>query len=426
MKLENKAASELFNKNKQKAQDAAKNIINKPDIEAWQCLLENTDCIFTYIKDRIGRNIAAEINKDNVDKVFELIKVHECDWDEYIALGLSKIADEKLNAKMLEFLNIGTMEEKIYASRYFCLVQDDNAAGLLFSSANSYDQHLKSNAAEALGRLEHEESYNHYIEQLKSEDEWDKIEAAQFLANYGNKDATIPILEAMESSAMSELIAGEIATLTDVCSLFEEDKDKTRELALEALDNIISGVPEVWPLRVILDFKVYDCLETVIKLSKDTKEAELHGRYAQVLLKAKQKFSMFVTNSQYTYDEEKDIMTELDEIYHLLICEEEKYWDNQFKRLLEELSTNDKKRNLAAISVLNELQCEECISTLVNIASSEERDECVICEAVVALAKMGYTSKIDKDLLISRIKDPNLLAVVENCLIYSVGQEGDF
>ena len=417
MKLENQIAGDLLGKNKEKSQKAAKIIVNTPDIDAWQCLLENSDYVFSFIKDKAGRMIAKEINKNNIDKVFELIKFHESDWDEYIAQGLNKISDDDLNEKMFEILQTGFVEEKTYAARYFCLLNYPKASQALFEASSSYYQQLKSNAAEALGCLGDEDSYNHYLNQLKSDDEWDRIEAAQFLAKYGRKDAAVFILEAMENSGMAELLAGEIATLTDIYELFEENEEKTKVLALEAMDNILSGIPEVWPLGVVFDFKIFECLQKLIEMAKNSKKDELAGRYAQILLKAKHKFAMFVSNSQYTFDEEKDILAEIDEIHHLLMYEDKDFWDLQFQILLKELELNNTKRVLAAVSVLNEFEAEESITALIKTALKQDQDEVVISQVLMILAKMGQTSEIDKDLLLSRIHDPNLLAVVKNALI---------
>lgn len=262
-------------------------------------------------------------------------------------------------------------------------------------------------------------TYDYYIQRLKSEDEWDRIEAAQFLAKYGRKDAVIPILESMENSAMAELIAGEIATLINIYDLFEEEEEKTQSLALEALDNIIQGIPEVWSLSVVMDFKIFECVQKLINLAKNPDKANLAGRYAQILFRAKLKFIMFADNSQYTYDEEKDILAELDEIYHLLVFEGEHFWNNQLDLLVNELEINDQKRKLAAISILNELDAKQGIPALMKIALNEDEEEIVICQAIMALAKMDQTSEIDKEMLFSRIKDPNLLAMVKNSLYSS-------
>ena len=356
------------------------------------------------------------INKDNLENVFKLFNKHEGDWDDYIAEGLSKFSSPSLNYKMIEILKTGTVEEQTYAARYFCHVNEPEAADALFESSKKYYLPLRNNSAEALGNLEHKESYEFYINTLKSDDEWEKIEAAQFLANYGNREATTAILEAMSNSGMAELIAGEIAMLTDIHTLFKEKDEKTRLLALEALDNIISGVPEIWPMGVILDFKIFECIESLVNLANKDSEDSLAGKYAQLLIKTRQKFSMFIENSQYTYDEEKDILAELDEIYHLLIYEEENFWDKQIHNLYKELDTDDTKRKLSALSVINELELEESAPYLIRIALKPDENELVVCEAISALAKIGKTSQIDKNSLLSRIKDPNLQAFVNDKL----------
>jgi len=417
MNLPNPIVSDLVGKNNDKASKAAQIIINNADIEAWQCLLENSDFLFSFIKEKAGMRIIQAINKDSLENVFKLFKKHEGDWDDYIAQALCQFSGPELNYKMLEILKEGSIEEQTYAARYFCYVKEPEAIDALFEASKKYYLPLRNNAAEALGKLEDKNSYDFYFNILKSDDEWEKIEAVQFLANYGNKDAIVPILEAMSNSGMAELIAGEIAMLTDIHTLFDERDEKTRLLALEALDNILSGIPEVWPMSVILDFKLFDCMESLINLAKRDPESSLCGKYSQILIKTRQKVTLFIENSQYTYDEEKDILAELDEIYHLLIYENDGFWDNQVQNLYKELNTNDVKRKLSALAVISELALEESAPSLIRVALRPDENETVVSEAVSALAKIGKIEDIDKDLLLGRIKDPNLLAYVQDKFI---------
>lgn len=422
MNLPNQTTSELLGKNNEKAQKAAEKIINEADTEAWQCLMENTDFLFSYVKDKAGQRLINAINQDNLENVFKFFKKHEGDWDDYIAEALSKFSSPELNAKMLEILKNGSVEEQTYASRYFCYIKEPEAGEALFEVSKKYYLPLRNNSAEALGKLEHKESYEYYLNGLKSDDEWEKIEAAQFLSNYGNKEAVLPILEAMSNSGMAELIAGEIAMLTDINNLFLERDRNTRILALEALDNIISGIPEIWPMGVVLDFKIFECIESLINLAKKESENsediedDLSGKYAQILIKTRQKVSMFLENPQYTYDEEKDIMAELDEIYHLLIYENENFWDQQINNLYKELVTSDTKRKLAALSVINELELEDSAPYLIRMLLKQDENEAVLCEAISALAKIGKAGEIDKNVMMERITDPNLQAFIQDKL----------
>lgn len=419
MNLPNQTTSELIGKNNEKAQKAAEKIINEADIDAWQCLIENTDAFFSYIKDKAGQRLINAINKDNLENVFKLFTKHESGWEDYIVEALCTFESPELNLKMTEILKNGCVEEQTYAARYFCCVEYPEASEALFEASKKYYLPLRNNCAEALGKLNHQESYEFNLNRLKTDDEWEKIEAAQFLASYGNKEAVLPVLEAMSKSGMAELIAGEIAILTDIHNLFTEKDERTRLLALEALDNIISGIPEIWPMGVILDFKIYESIEALIKLAKNypkNQEDSLCGKYAQILIKTKQKIAMFIENNQYTYDEEKDILSELDEIYHLLMYEEDNFWNTQIDNLYKELETDDTKRKLAALAVINELELEESTPYLIKVALNQDENEAVVSEAVSALSKLGKTEEIDKDILIERITDPNLQAYIQQKL----------
>jgi len=416
MNVGNATASALLGKNNESANKAAENIINNCDLEAWQCLIDNTDNLFSYIKEKAGKRLTKAINNNNYEKVFTLFKKHDGDWEDYLALALSTLSSPELNEKMIQLLQNGSVEEQTYAARYFCYVNEPSSAEYLFEASKKYYIPLRTNSAEALGILGHEESYNYYLNLLKSDDEWDKTEAAQFLANYGNEEAAPAILEAMTNSGMSELIAGEIAMLTDIFTLFNSKDEKTKLLALEALDNIISGIPEVWPMGVILDFKIFESLDTLINMAKNENISEdsLSGKYAQILLKSRQKFTMFVENSQYTYDEEKDILAELDEIYHLLAYEEETFWSEQIKNLYKELSVSDSKRKLAAISVISELELNESSPYLIRLILNTEENEHVLCEAIALLAKLGKMEHLEGNNLLERVKDPNLQAYIQS------------
>lgn len=419
MNLPNKWASDLLGKDKQKALIAAQHILNNADLDAWNCLIENSEFIFGYIKDRAGQNLVKAANSSNIENIFALLKHHSSDWDDCIAECLKNNANEFMNSKILELLSSGSQEEKAYAAKYYCLMSDNNAKDALFAASKEDYQPLKNNAAYALGKLNDHEAYNYYIEKLKIEDDWEKIEAAEFLSNYGNKEAIIPMLEAMSSSGMAEYIAGEVASFADVCELLDREGN-AQILVLEAIDNIISGLAETWGLSAILSFNLYECVEKLINLAKNNQENELSGKYAQLLLKMKSKINLFIENSQYTFDEEKTVLAELEEIYHLLACEDDDFWNQMTQNINREFETNDVKRKLAAISIINELELKNSAQYLKDTILNDNESEIVMCEAILTLIKFGMSSYI-KDIkgIMARIKDTNLLAIVENSLVYS-------
>jgi len=417
MNLPNKWTSELLNKDKSKAEKAAQHIINTPDIEAWRCLIDNSDYLFSYVKDKAGKHLVKAINKENLEKVFSLLNYHSPDWDGFIAQAFSQYSDENLNNRFLELLKTGTQQEKAYAAKYFCFIDYENTANSLFEVAKSDYQPLKINAAEALGKLKDQFSYSYFIDNLKSIDDWEKIESAQFLANYGNKDAVIPMLKAMSESGMGEHIAGEIAGFINILEYFENVDYEIQLLALEAFDNILSGIAEVWTLGVLLDFNIFECIEKLIELANKNPDSSLSGKYAQLLLKSKTKIILFMENSQYTFDEEKSVLGELEEIFHLLLSEGNDFWDQQTKNINKELVVVDPKRKISAISVISEMELESSLPYILGILSNRIESEIVICEAVIALSKMNYLENIeDVNKLVSSIKDPNICAIIQNTL----------
>jgi hypothetical protein len=224
------------------------------------------------------------------------------------------------------------------------------------------------------------------------------------------------MLEAMSSSKMAEHIAGHIATMVNLSTIFETNSDY-QDLALEGFDNILSGLAEIWSLSVIFDFKVYENLEKLIYLTNNDRTSLMKGRYSQLLLKAKSKVDLFMDNSEYTFDEERTVLNELEEIHELLYCENDAFWNEQLKNLQLELEINNLKRNLATISLFEELNLKEYIPNIINFISKPDINDVVLCEAITTLSKFGAISKInDYNGILSRVKDPNLVAIIENTL----------
>jgi len=417
MNLQNKWASDLTSKDRQKAQKAAEHIINTPDIQAWQCLISNADYLFSFIKDKIGQNLLKAINKNNYNNVFELFKYYSADWDDYLAESLSKFSCDNLNEKILNLLIQGSIEEKAYAAKYFCFVPYEKSKHALFKASQLDYQPIKINTAQALGKLNDIESFNYYINKLNTDDDWEKLEASRFLSAFGNQDAVIPMLKAMSSSDMSEHIAGEVATLCNIYELFDSNDFNTKLLALEAFDNVISGLSEIWTLSVLFDFKVFECIDKLINLAKINQEDNFSGKYAQLLLKAKSKISLFFENNQYTFDEEKHVLSELEEIHHLLTSQSQDFWEKQLENINKELIQENENRKLSAISVISDIKNHKSINSLLELISNPHETQIVTCEAVSALAILDSIEKINnQEVILLRITDENLAAIIRNSM----------
>lgn len=417
MLLPNKLANDFVGKDKNKSLQAAKEILDKPDLEAWQCLIEKSEYLFDYIKEKAGTNLINSINKDNVNNLFQLIKFYSEDWDRFIAEGLCKFKNEDLNNQMLNILKNGTNEEKTYAAKYFACNEYNEASLVLFECSKSSFEPLKINSAQALGYLNEKTSYNYYLEKLKSGDEWEQLDAAQFLSNYGNKDAAIEMLKVVTSSKVSEHISGEAALLLDLQELYPNEDANIQLLALEALDNIISGIPEIWPLSLIFDFKIYENVEKLIYLAHNQSDSDLSGKYAELLLKINSKLALFKENSQYTFDEDKNVLNEIDEIYHLLLSQDDDFWCLQLERLKKELESDNVSRKISALEVIRDYNYNDLVSEIINIISNSNESDSVVYQAIITLKSLDKLDTINNsEDLLCRFKQSSLAALAEDAL----------
>lgn len=420
MNLSNELTSQLLNKDKNISKAAASSILNNIDINAWQCLIDNSEYIFDFIKQKIANNLLDSINDNNYQNLFELFKIHSPDWDEPLIQGIIRFSytDKNLSSKMLELLEKGTEDEKAYAAKYFCYIRDNNAAFSLFESLKTNYEPLKHNSASALGALGDTYSYDYFINKLQSDDEWEKIDAAQFLSWYGNKNAFEKILQAMSDSTMSEYLAGEAALLDDVHKYFDSEKAELKELALECYENLINGLVEIWPLAGILEFKTYESIQKLLFLLKESKEKSMIPRYYSLLLKTKQMTELFINNEQYRFNEDKLVLQELEEIYNILNSEEDAFWGEQQDLLIKEAIEPNDKRKTFAISLIGELKIEDAAEKLKEELVNSEQTESIKYQLLDTLKKLNKIKEINnQEDVISSFNDENLKAAVRNMFV---------
>ncbi len=417
MQINNKKVRDLIGKDRNRSKQAAADILNLPDIEAWQNLIENSEYIFDFIKEKIGIILKENITGDNVQNIFSLMKIHSPDYDSFVVEGMSNFADNELNAKMLELLTSGSEDEKSYAAKYFYFTDFQDALDGLRKGACSENACLKANCAQTLAKLGDRSSYDFYLEKLNSEDDWEKVSSAEFLFYYADELALIPILKAMSNSSMAEHIAALALSFENAVILLDDADDNNKELFLEAYENIILGIPEILPIENISSLKIYEILERILEKLKLEEDESFKSRYAVLLLKSKSKIELLKNNSEYTYDANKSSLSELEEIFYLLTSENDNFWNNQIENSVNEINSSNINRKLSAISVISEFNIYKASDRLANMISNYEETELIRCEAVIALKKLNKLDKIqDKSSVLASFTDDNLLCIVKNSL----------
>lgn len=297
----------LTSKNKSDYEPVAHQLINTPDINLFEELVNQDDFLFDFVKVNVAQRLQNACNASNYRNLLSLIKIYSPFYEDFIASTLAKFADEDLTDELLEIFENGTEAEKTYCAKYFSHIKDPLALDFLRQGAFSENENLSSNCAATLGAFEDKESFESAINKLDSDDDFEILKGVNFLISYGDKKAAKKIIEVLNKSSMAENIAGEIPYLIDLFSILEMDTIS----GLTVINYIINGLGEILPLSTIIDYNLFGVIEDLAKNSKDS-------AVATVLTNAREKFETLTENDEYLFDEDKNTKNEVYEIKKLL------------------------------------------------------------------------------------------------------------
>ena len=398
--------NELTGKNEQKALNAARIIVDEANTDAFSMLVDKSDYLFDFIKSNVNSRFESVISENNYKNLLKFLNYYSPDYEDLIAGFLAKYANEDLSDILLEMLESGSLNQKIYCAKYFSYIPDTAACELLSEYAFSDDESLAYNSAQALSAMDFKLAYNMAYEMLNSEDEFVVFKAVKFLVAYGCVDAVPALLKLVKKSSFAENIAGEIPFLESIPEMLSRENSDD---VLFCLSKILSGLGEILPLSQIFSFELYDVLAALLNTNKDDKNSLV----AVILLKALQRFELFSENEEYTYDEDNATKSELKEILNLLKSENDEFWNQQKDLVANELS-KDTERVISAIHLISELKIESAAGVLRELLDSD--NEIILTEAVIALAALEQTSGLDKQQLIERVNDENKKAIIANSI----------
>ncbi len=387
----NEQLKRLTGKNKNDYEAVANHLVNDCDTELFKELVENDGFLFDFVKQNTAQRIENAVNETNYKNLVEFLKYYSPSYEDAIINSLVKYADEDVTDTMLEKLENGTVDEKIYASKYFIYIQDPLALEFLRSGAHSENEFLLNNCASALAAYNDRESYNNAIENLKSSDDFEQLSAVKFLVAYGDKNAVGDILNAMKNSAMEENIAGEIPYLASIFELLDE----RYEDGLLVLNNIINGLGEIFPLSVVFDYELFDVFERLIHNFNDSKGAI-------VILNAKEKFDTLTENDEYLFDEDKDTKNEVQDIKKLLKSVNKKDLE---KYVNDELNENSPFVFTALDFATDVLAVKELLKS---------SNQTLILKTAEVLKKLGAFDETVKTVALLKVTDINIKAIIRS------------
>ena len=372
----------ICEKDENKAKTAAYELVTTANTKEFELLCEKMDYLFEFVKDNVCKRLSNAVNKNNYKNIIKFFDFYSPYFDDLFASILAKYADEDLTDEIFDILLNGNDIQKTYAAAYFKKIPDTVAIDDLRENLETDFDPLFENCAAALSGMNDKISYEKYIEKLQSDDDFEKIKAVKFLIAYGDKNAVNILISAMESSSMSENIAGEITALISPSDLLSTDYQKGILLS----NNLINGLGEILPLENIFGYEIYEITDFMFN-NANTPEAAL------ILFNLKNKFDTFTQNEEYVFDLDKNTKNEVFEINKILSSKPNEFW-NREKLLLGSFLTEDNPFLHTVLEIIRENKFSDFTSQILDLTKSQ--NETFVYESAVTLKYLGELKNLDK------------------------------
>ena len=293
----------LTGKNPAEFEQAAKILVDTPNVELFKKLVKQDEFLFDFIKTNVAKRIRNACNKNNFMNLFSFLEYYSPSYDGTFAEILFEYGGEDLIKQMKDLFLSQNNSCKAYALKFLSLVQKENIDDiipLIREAALSDNEYISNNAIEVLSGANDSISKEDALKRLDAEDEFEQYNAVKFLVTYGAEDALPKIFEVMKKSSFSENIAAEIPFLTSLEKLLENNF----EGAILVLCNIVNAIPEILSPGASID---YNLLEIFENLYYD----KLNSSSALLLRMAKEKFEALEENEEYLFDCDKNTKDEV-------------------------------------------------------------------------------------------------------------------
>ncbi len=264
MDLGYKKLNNLTSKDFTLQKQAAKEIVDHKDIEAFKILNEKAEFIFDFIKEKITKNLILAINQNNVMNLFEFTKIYSEDFANFILEPLIKFSTKEIEDKMFSFLKIGSDEQKAYALEFFINIQNAEVVKYAKENINSIFEPLRANAIKFLAKYNVKEEYNSALNCLiNSDDDYEKLKSVEFLTYYKDINAYPYILNYLKQTGTNEVVAGNLLLLKNFETLILENKKEDIFLIYSSL---LYNFPDSVTFEEILEYNKEGVLNYLIEL----------------------------------------------------------------------------------------------------------------------------------------------------------------
>ena len=293
----------ITGKNPAEFEQAAKILVDTPDVELFKKLVKQDDFLFDFVKNNVSKRIQHACNKDNFLNLFQFFDFYSASYDEMFAEVMHHFGGENVYPRIKQLYLDGSDAQKAYAAKYLLYINNNDINEIMpqiRANALSEYEPLSANSIELLSANHDELSKKEALERLKSSDEFEQYNSVKFLVTFGAVDALPDIFRVMKSSSLSENIAAEIPYLISPEDLLQTDFDG----CILVMCNIISAIPEILPLSSVIDYNLFD-------IFKNLYFNHLTSSSALLLRMAKEKFALLTENDEYMFDCDKKTKEEI-------------------------------------------------------------------------------------------------------------------
>jgi hypothetical protein len=384
----------LTGKNPAEFEQAAKILVNTPDIELFKKLVKQDEFLFDFVKNNVAKRIKTACNKSNYRNLLQFLEYYSPSYDDMIAEELITYdKDGELKGEMKNLFLNGTDAQKAYALKYFLYLENKDIEDLILQireASKDENEFISTNSIELLSKHKDTISKENAIRQLNSEDEFEQYDAVKFLVTYGAKDALPRIFKVMKKSSLSENIAAEIPYLMNLEALLESSFEE----AILVLCNIINAIPEIVPLSAIIDYNLLEIFENLYYNN-------LTSSSALLLRMSKEKFEALAENEEYSFDCDKNTKEELNAINEFF----KGVNVNKLNSLLYDELYEDSDFVFFAVDYINDI---EELETLL-----DSSNQTLILKVLTTLKDKNILSSTHKDFALNHITSENIRQIVE-------------
>ena len=334
----------ITGKNPAEFEQAAKILVDTPDIELFKKLVKQDDFLFDFIKSNVAKRIRNACNKHNYLNLFKFFDFYSPSYDYTFAEILYEYGGESLLPEIQKLFLSGNDSNKAYALKFLSVIPKgkiDDIMPEIRTAAKSENENVSNNAIEVLSHNKDTVSKDFAVKQLDSEDEFEQYNAVKFLVTYGAKDVLPKIFSVMKKSSFSENIAAEIPFLVDLETLLESNTEGT----LLVLCNIVNAIPEIISPAAAIDYNLLEIFENLYYNN-------LTSASALLLRMAKEKFEALEENEEYLFDCDKNTKDEISNINQFL-C---KLNTNKLNSLLYDELYEDSDFVFFAVDYINDVE----------------------------------------------------------------------